>query len=288
MLGAHSNSTLRGDYARARPDYTVDQDMAAYSDTDRRVWRQLMRRQCAIVRGAACDAFVRGIDLLQAPPEIPELARVSDFIAARTGWRLVAVPGSIPDAVFFAHLAARRFPVSVWVRRPDEIDYLVEPDLFHDFFGHVPMLLHPVFADYLAAYGAKGAQAEALGALPRLARLYWYMVEFGLIDTPAGLRAYGAGMLSSKAETLYSLDSPQPHRIWFDLARVMRTDYMIDSFQKTYFVLPDFEHLYAVMHDDFAPLYRRLADTPDIDPATRAPGDRVYAPHASPRHAADL
>ncbi|MDD5250873.1 MAG: phenylalanine 4-monooxygenase [Rhodocyclaceae bacterium] len=280
MLGAHSNNALRGDYSKARPDFSVDQDSSGYSDADRAVWWHLVSRQSAIIRKHACEEFVRGIDLLGAPLEIPNLDRVSDFIAARTGWRLVAVPGFIPDDAFFAHLAARRFPVSVWVRRPDEIDFLVEPDLFHDFFGHVPMLLHPVFADYLAAYGAKGAEAAASLALPRLARLYWYMVEFGLIDTTDGLKAYGAGMLSSKTETLYSLESARPHRLWFDLERVMRTNYMIDAFQKSYFVLPDFAALFDAMAQDFRPLCERLAALDDIDPATLAPGDRIYRPAA--------
>lgn len=279
MLGAHSNSELRGDYSRAREDFTVDQNMAGYTDVDRSVWRRLVERQTTIIRSHACAEFVRGVELLGAPREIPQLELVGDFIAARTGWRLVAVPGFIPDEAFFTHLAARRFPVSVWVRRPDEIDFLVEPDLFHDFFGHVPMLLHPVFADYLAAYGAKGPEAMAAGALARLARLYWYMVEFGLIDTTDGLKAYGAGMLSSKAESIYSVDSAEPNRVWFDLERVMRTSYMIDRFQRTYFVLPDFDTLFAAMAQDFRPLYRRLATLADIDPATLASEDKVYAPN---------
>jgi phenylalanine-4-hydroxylase len=276
MLGAHSNSELRGDYTRARADFTVDQCLTGYSDIDRTVWRQLMIRQTATVRQHACREFLQGVELLQAPLEIPDLQRVSDFIQGRTGWRLVAVPGFIPDAAFFTHLAARRFPVSVWVRKPEEMDYLVEPDLFHDFFGHVPMLLHPVFADYLAAYGAKGLEAASAQALPRMGRLYWYMVEFGLLHTPAGLKAYGAGMLSSRTETVYSVESPQPHRLWFDLGRVMRTAYMIDAFQKTYFVLPDFATLFDAMARDFRPLYAALATEPDIDPATLAPGDRPY------------
>ena len=276
MLGAHSNSELRGDYSQARADYTVDQKMDGYSAVDRKVWRQLVQRQSAIVRKHACAEFVQGLDLLGALDEIPSLDRVSDFIAARTGWRLVPVPGFIPDEAFFAHLAARRFPVSVWVRRPQEIDFLVEPDLFHDFFGHVPMLLQPVFADYLAAYGAKGPQAAASLALPRLARLYWYMVEFGLIATADGLRAYGAGMLSSQTETLYSLTSTQPNRVWFDLERVMRTGYMIDAFQRSYFVLPDFATLFEAMAQDFGPIYARLATLADIDPASLAAGDSVY------------
>ena len=281
MLGAHSNSNLRGDYSRARPDFTVDQDLAGYSATDRAVWRQLMGRQPGIVRRHACRAFVEGMELLESPMDIPDLARVSDFIEERTGWRLVAVPGFIPDEAFFAHLAARRFPVSVWVRRPDEMDYLVEPDLFHDFFGHVPMLLHPVFADYLAAYGTKGLEAIACGTLPRMARLYWYMVEFGLLHTPTGLKAYGAGMLSSRTETIYSVESPRPRRLWFDLQRVMRTEYMIDNFQKTYFVLPDFDTLFEALSQDFRPLYASLARRPDIDPANLAEGDRPYSLPAS-------
>jgi phenylalanine-4-hydroxylase len=276
MLGAHSNSNLRGDYSRARPDFTVNQDMAAYSAVDRHVWRQLMTRQPAVVRRHACREFLEGMELLQAPLEIPDLARVSDFIEPRTGWRLVAVPGFIPDDAFFNHLAGRRFPVSVWVRRPDEMDYLVEPDLFHDFFGHVPMLLHPVFSDYLAAYGAKGQEAVGCGALARMGRLYWYMVEFGLLHTPKGLKAYGAGMLSSRTETIFSVESPRPHRLWFDLARVMRTEYMIDAFQKTYFVLPDFETLFDALTQDFRPLYVALESLPDINPATLAEGDRSY------------
>lgn len=280
-LGAHSNSKLRGDYSRARADFTVDQDLADYSTADRAVWRRLMGRQPAVVRKHACREFLEGMTLLRAPLEIPNLAQVSDFIEARTGWRLVAVPGFIPDEAFFTHLAARRFPVSVWVRRPDELDYLVEPDLFHDFFGHVPMLLHPVFADYLAAYGAKGLEAVRYGVLARMGRLYWYMVEFGLLHTPAGLKAYGAGMLSSRTETIYSVESPQPHRLWFDLARVMRTGYMIDAFQKTYFVLPDFDTLFDALTQDFRPLYAALAELPDIDPATVIAGDRPY-PQVAP------
>lgn len=278
MLGARSNSDLRGDYSRARADFSVDQNPAGYSDIDRSLWRRLVKRQSGIVRRFACVEFVRGLDLLDAGDEIPELECASDFIASRTGWRLVAVPGFIPDEAFFTHLAARRFPVSIWVRRPEEIDFLVEPDLFHDFFGHVPMLLQPVFADTLAAYGAKGAQAAAAGTLGRLARLYWYTVEFGLVDTANGLKAYGAGMLSSKSETIHSICSATPHRLWFQLERVLRTTYMIDAFQRCYFVLPDFETLFRAMAEDFAPRYRRLAALPDIEAADLAPEDRLYAP----------
>lgn len=278
MYGAHSDNPLRGDYARARPDFTVDQDLAQYSATDREVWRRLVERQTGIVRRYACAEFLRGMEALGVPQDIPRLDRIGDCISLRTGWRLVAVPGFIPDAAFFKHLAARRFPVSVWVRRPDEMDYLVEPDLFHDFFGHVPMLLDPVFADYLAAYGEKGLEAGEGPGLARLARLYWYMVEFGLIDTAGGLKAYGAGMLSSRSETVHSIESPLPNRVYFELRRVMRTDYRIDDFQKTYFVLPDFATLFAAMDEDFPAIYASLEGLPDIDPGTLAAGDRIYAP----------
>lgn len=276
MLGAHSDSPLRGDYSRARADYTVDQDLACYTPADRDVWRRLVTRQSEVIQRYACAEFLRGMEAMQALRDIPCLDEVSDFISGRTGWRLVGVPGFIPDEAFFRHLAARRFPVSVWVRRPEEMDYLVEPDLFHDFFGHVPMLLNPVFADYLMAYGAKGLAAAGGAGLARLGRLYWYTVEFGLIDTDAGLKAYGAGMLSSKTETVYSITSPQPHRVWFDLRRIMRTEYRIDDFQKTYFVLPDFPTLFAAMELDFAALYAELGNEPDIDPGTLTAGDRVY------------
>lgn len=276
MLGAHSDIPLRGDYSRARADYTVDQHLDQYSATDREVWRRLVSRQSEIIRHHACGEFLRGVAAMEIPRDIPRLEEVSDFIARRTGWRLVPVPGFIPDAAFFSHLAGRRFPVSVWVRRPEEMDYLVEPDLFHDFFGHVPMLLDPIFADYLAAYGARGLEAADGPGLARLGRLYWYTVEFGLIHTDSGLRAYGAGMLSSKSETVYSVESPRPHRLWFDLRRVMRTEYRIDDFQKTYFVLPDFAALFAAMDEDFPLLYASLESEPDIGPATVETGDRLY------------
>ena len=177
-------------------------------------------------------------------------------LARATGWRIVAVPGLIPEAQFFAHLANRAFPVSVWMRERSELDYLAEPDLFHDFFGHVPLLMNPVFARFMQAYGAAGPKAIAMNAIPMLARLYWYTVEFGLIRAGGGLKAYGAGILSSKGETVYSVESAVPHRVGFDLERVMRTHYLIDDYQRIYFVLDDFEQLFTSGYGtDFAPLY---------------------------------
>src|SRR5262249_19921086 len=154
--------------------------------------------------------------------------RLNAVLESATGWRIVAVPGLVPDAVFFAHLAQRRFPSTRFIRRRDQLDYLEEPDIFHDICGHVPLLMNPVFADYMQAYGQGGLKASRLGHLRHLARLYWYTVEFGLIATPAGLRIYGSGILSSAGESVYCLDDPRPLRLGFALERVMRTRYVID------------------------------------------------------------
>ncbi|MEE3044181.1 MAG: phenylalanine 4-monooxygenase [Pseudomonadota bacterium] len=270
---------LRGDYSHINDDYTILQDWDAYTEAEHELWRKLYARQSAILPGYAAPDYIRNLARLDAADQIPHFGRVSEQLHAATGWHLVAVPGLVPDDVFFDHLANRRFPVTVWLRKPEEMDYLVEPDIFHDFFGHVPMLYDPVFADYLAAYGAKGAEAIAMGGLKNLARMYWYMVEFGLIMTEHGLRAYGAGMLSSQTETIYSVTDPTPNRVAFDLERVMATDYAIDDFQKTYFVLESYDQLFDAMKTSMAPIYERLVNQPSIDPETTLPTDRLYHLH---------
>ena len=192
---------------------------------------------------------------------------------------LVGVPGLIPEREFFAHLAQRRFPVTVWMRRRDEFDYLVEPDLFHDFFGHVPLLCDPVYADFIELYGRAGPRAIEHGGLAMLARLYWYGVEFGLMETSQGLRAYGAGILSSAAETRYAIESPRPLRIRFELERVLRTRYLIDDFQRNYFVIRSFRELIdQAVQTDFLPLYARHADEPGIEPGTWCADDVLLQP----------
>jgi phenylalanine-4-hydroxylase len=178
--------------------------------------------------------------------------------------------------VFFGHLAARRFPVTVWLREEAEFDYIVEPDVFHDFFGHVPLLFDPVFADYMQAYGRGGQKAEGLDALEYLARLYWYTVEFGLIRGRDGLRIYGAGILSSPSEIVHALESPQPRRIGFDLRRVMRTKYKIDTFQPTYFVIDGFDQLFRETEPDFTPLYAEVAQQETLPADALLEGDRQY------------
>jgi phenylalanine-4-hydroxylase len=269
----HHPVKLRGDYSHAADDYTVDQHWDRYTAEDHETWKILYARQIRLIEQYAAPEFIAGTRVLDAPPDrIPRMEDTNRVLQQCTGWQVVAVPGLIPEEHFFAHLAHRRFPVTVWIRRRDELDYLAEPDIFHDFFGHVPLLTNPVFARFMQAYGAAGPKAISADGLKMLARLYWYMVEFGLIRTPQGLRVYGSGILSSKSETVYSVESPIPHRIAFDLVRVMRTDYLIDDFQQTYFVIDSFEQLFAAAYGtDFAPLYAKYAGEPGITP------DRVLA-----------
>lgn len=268
----------RGDYARARADYTAEQNWAAYTAADHDTYRRLYARQLEQLPGLACDEFVRAVGKLGAPDQIPRFDDVSERLLKATGWQLVGVPGLIPEEAFFALLAQRRFPVTDWIRRPDEFDYVVEPDVFHDLFGHVPMLFDPVFADYMQAYGAGGLKASRLGACPLLARLYWYTVEFGLIDTPQGVRAYGAGVLSSAGELRYAVTDAQPNRLGFGLQRLMRTLYRIDAYQSTYFVIDSFQQLFDATAPDFTPLYEAVRELPTFAADTTLPTDRHFPP----------
>jgi len=233
---------LRGDYAGMAPDWTVPQHVDLYSDEDQAVWRLLLERQSRLAREHACEEFLQGLRTLSIGDSIPDFDSVNARLKPLTGWRIVGVPGLIPDAVFYDHLAHRRFPVTVWIRTRAELDYLVEPDLFHDFFGHVPLLSDPVFADYMQAYGQRGVEAGS--KIDLLARLYWYTVEFGLIRTPKGLKAYGAGILSSAAEVKHALEDKDVERLPFEAITVMLRPYEIDKLQNTYFVLDDFHQLF--------------------------------------------
>jgi len=277
---------LRGDYSRMRPDHTVDQDWDAYTGTEHDLWRRLYARQAALIPNYACDEFSDTLKVLNFGEGIPRFDAINARLGPATHWQLVAVPGLVPDLVFFDHLANRRFPVTVWLREPKEFDYIVEPDIFHDFFGHVPMLFNPVFANYMQAYGRGGIKAHALGAIEMLSRLYWYTVEFGLIDTPRGLRTYGAGILSSGGEIGYCLESPDPNRIGFDLLRIMQTRYKIDTFQETYFVIRDFEQLFEATAPDFTPYYAALRGKEPHAPSTVLASDRIYHRGIAPVRAA--
>ena len=275
MTASLSSHALRGDYSHIRPDYTVDQPYAGYSEAEHDRWRRLYRRQMELMPRYAAHEFIDNIRNLSVGDGIPEFARINEQLAKATGFQIVAVPGLVPDDVFYDHLANRRFPVSWWIRDESELDYLVEPDVFHDFFGHVPLLAHPVFADYMVEYGKAGPLAARMGTIPMLARLYWYTIEFGLIRTDKGLRAFGAGILSSKGETMFSLDSREPNRIGFDLERVLMTEYRIDDFQKTYFVIDSFQQMFDETRKPFAPIYERLKDRVAYPADTVLATDRV-------------
>ncbi|MBM3524405.1 MAG: phenylalanine 4-monooxygenase [Alphaproteobacteria bacterium] len=265
-----------GGHRPERPDWLIDQNWAAYTDEEHAVWRRLFERQSRVVVGRACDAFLAGMAALPIERDrIPDFARLSEVLLRRTGWQIVAVPGLLPDEVFFEHLAHRRFPAGRFIRRVDQLDYIEEPDVFHDVFGHVPMLANPVIADYMQAYGQGGLRALRLDALAMLARVYWYTIEFGLVRQPEGLRLYGAGIASSFAESVFSLDDPSPNRVAFGLERVMRTLYRIDDFQESYFVLDDLDALLELARIDFAPLYETTRRLPTLEPGAILPEDAI-------------
>jgi phenylalanine-4-hydroxylase len=265
-------------YARAprRADWTIDQDWASYTPEEHDRWNRLFARQAKLLPGRACEAFLDATRRLELSTSgIPDFAKLSERLAALTGWRVAPVAGLIPDDAFFEHLANRRFPAGAFIRPEDELDYLSEPDVFHDVFGHVPLLADPVYARFLEAYGKGGARALQRGQLHNLARLYWYTVEFGLIRTPSGLRIFGAGILSSPGETIFSLDDSSPNRIGFDLIRIMRTNYVISDYQQSYFVIDGFEQLLEECYQDFGGLYDALSLASDIAPHEIVAGDRV-------------
>jgi phenylalanine-4-hydroxylase len=260
----------------ARADWTIEQGWERYTSAEHALWKRLFERQLRLLPGRACAAFVRGMQALPIGADaIPEFGRLNEVLQRHTGWQIVAVPGLVPDEVFFDHLAHRRFPAGNFLRRPEQLDYLSEPDVFHDVFGHVPMLMNPALADYMQAYGLGGLRARQLGRLALLSRVYWYTVEFGLVEEDGGLRLYGSGIASSYQESLFSLDDPSPHRVGFDLERVMRTRYRIDDFQESYFVIRDLDALLDLAHVDFLPIYERVGALPELEPGQLLAADRI-------------
>lgn len=269
-----------------RADWTVDQGWARYTPAEHAVWKTLYERQTRLLPGLACDAFLEGMRRLpMASDRIPDFEALSETLMKATGWQVVAVPGLVPDEVFFEHLANRRFPAGNFIRGAHELDYLEEPDVFHDVFGHVPMLMHPVMADFIQAYGQGGLRAQKLGKLAELARVYWYTVEFGLVRHGDGTRIYGAGIASSFSESAFSVQSASPNRIGFDLERVMRTTYRIDDFQESYFVLDSLDDLLELAHIDFEPYYAALESGPAFSPGQVLAQDHVLHAGTGEYHA---
>jgi phenylalanine-4-hydroxylase len=261
----------------ANPDWTIPQDWSGYTAVEHVTWDRLYSRQLGILRDQAAPEFLSGLDLLDmGRGGIPDLDRLSQRLMRLTGWRVETVPGLVPAEDFFRHLANRTFVAGRFIRAPQQIDYLEEPDIFHDVFGHVPLLAHPIFADYMQAYGEGGLRSLQYGAMDKLARLYWYTVEFGLVSTSDGPRIYGAGIASSASESKFSLQSGSPHRLVFDLQRVMRTRYRIDDFQQTYFVIDSFgDLLRQTLETDFAPVYAELEIETSLTPDLVLAQDRV-------------
>jgi phenylalanine-4-hydroxylase len=274
-----STEHLHGAASAARPeraDWTIDQGWENYTPAQHQVWKTLFERQGKLLPGRACEAFVEGMRKLPiGGDEIPDFRRLSEVLMRHTGWQVVAVPGLVPDEVFFEHLANRRFPAGNFLRRPDQLDYLEEPDVFHDVFGHVPMLLHPALADYMQAYGVGGLRAQRLGKLKNLARVYWYTVEFGLVEEAGGLRIYGSGIASSYRESVFCLDDASPNRVRFNLERVLCTNYRIDDFQETYFVIRDLDELLELARVDFGPIYERICGNQELAPGHLIASDKL-------------
>lgn len=260
------------------PDWTMPQNWDAFTPEQHDTWKKLFEQQSMALDGYASRAFLRGLDILKlSQPGIPDLRELNARLKPATGWEVVAVPGFIPNQPFFEHLANRRFPVANFLRSPENIAYSEEPDMFHDLFGHVPTLTDPVFSDFLVAYGEAGLRAEKLGASDYLGRLWLYTVEFGLVVEDGNLRAFGGGLLSSFAETVSALTSPDVRRIRLDVERVMRTKYNFDEFQRVYFVVDSFDHLLRETEEtDFADVYRKIADQPSLEPDDDWPGDQLY------------
>jgi phenylalanine-4-hydroxylase len=276
VVYGNSERPPRGDYDRAgqvNADYTCPQNYAAYLEADHETYARLYQRQSALLPGLACDEFIAALPSLGAASHIPRFEDINDRLRKATGWEVVAVPGLIPEVPFFTLLANRKFPVTDWIRKPEEFDYIVEPDIFHDLFGHVPLLFDPVFADHMRAYGAGGLKAHGLGACEQLSRLYWYTIEFGLMRQYGEIKAYGAGILSSAGELAHAVKSNQPNRIALDVLRAMRTRYKIDSYQQTYFVIDSFQQLFDMTAPDFTPLYAQLKQLEELPADALLPQD---------------
>jgi len=240
-------------------DFTISQKWERYTADEHDIWNTLYAQQIDVLKGRAVPEFYDGLAALDLNMGgIPDLKALNPKLKALTGWEVVMVPHLVPDDIFFNHLANKRFPAGRFIRGRDQMDYLEEPDVFHDIFGHVPLLAQPVFADYMQAYGQGGLRALKHDCLKNLARLYWYTVEFGLMKTADGMRIYGAGIVSSRTESVFAVEDPSPNRLHFDLERVMHTDYRIDDFQQTYFCIQSFDELFDATQQDFGPIYERL------------------------------
>lgn len=240
--------------------------MVSYSEQEHGVWKKLFERQQKILLGRACDEYLQGLECLGLTADkIPQLPDVSRYLKAKTGWQVEPVPALISARAFFELLASRRFPAATFIRFEEELDYIKEPDIFHEIFGHCPLLTNQVYADFIHDYALKVLKFPETD-WPLLQRLFWFTVEFGLINTKQGLRAYGGGILSSITETVYSVESDIPLRVLFEPVAAFRTPYRIDRLQPIYFVIDDFHRLYDFVVGNIGELIQRARSLGEYPP----------------------
>ena len=250
-------------YTAKKPDQA---GLIDYTDAEHQVWRQLFTRQMNCIPNRACDEFILGLQLLDLNAEkIPQLPIVSEQLKPLTGWSVNAVEALISPKTFFQLLANRQFPAATFIRSMEELDYVTEPDIFHELFGHCPLLTQPIYADFIQAYAEYVLSCDQ-DDWALLQRLFWYTVEFGLIKTPAGCRAYGGGILSSFGETPYCVESDVPQRKPFDVLDAFRTPYRIDLLQTVYYVINDFQQLYDILKLDLTDLIAQARSLGEFDP----------------------
>lgn len=259
-------------------DYLVQQNRDAYSKENHEIWKMLCKRQKEILKERAFDLYLDCIDALDINEhELPDFKYINELLHSKTGWEILPVKGYIPPEDFFYFLAQKKFPSTTFIRTMEQLDYLQEPDIFHDIFGHIPLLANPVFADYMHIFGQKGFEGLKKGYIDYITRLYWFTVEFGLIQSPKGLRIYGSGILSSKGESIYCLEEQGLARLPFDVTRIMRTWFRIDEYQKLYFVIPDLETLFNAIQTDLQKHYDEAQKLGDIPDYKLIPGDVVIS-----------
>ena len=255
----------------------IDQNWGAYSAADHNTWKTLYNRQLETLKGRVCEEYLEGLKTLHLVADtIPDFAQMNKHLRAATGWEVLAVPGLIASKPFFSMLANRQFPAGTFIRTPEQLDYLEEPDIFHDVFGHIPLLSNPAYANYMQEYGRAGLAALEHKGIKFLARLNWYTIEFGLIKNNGEVKAYGAGIMSSYGEAKYLFNDPSANWLQFDIDRVLRTGYYIDDLQASYFTIDSFESLFKqCIERPFIPLYEKFRAMPALTPFEIVEGDTV-------------
>lgn len=257
------NANKLTNYVAKKPD---EKGFVNYNETENNTWHTLITRQLPVVQDRACIEFIQGLEILDFTQDrVPQLPDVNKKLFNASGWQVEPVAALISFDKFFDLLANRKFPAATFIRTPEELDYLREPDIFHELFGHCPVLTNKLFGDFTAAFGKLG-----VGAPPKvqkfLARLYWFTVEFGLINRNNELKIYGGGILSSIGETPYALDSDKPERKPFDIMTVLRTPYRIDIFQSIYFIIDSFEQLFDIMNKDMMKKVNQAIELGEFEP----------------------